>query len=35
MLRAARYGFAAAMVEAKELLGLRLNTMITRTEPKT
>lgn len=33
--RAARDGFATAMVEAKELLGLGLNTRITRTEPKT
>jgi len=28
-------GFTTAMVEAKELLGLGLNTMITRTEPRT
>jgi hypothetical protein len=28
-------GYEAAMVEAKELLGLGLNTRITRTEPKT
>lgn len=31
---AAKDGYAQAMVEAKELLGLGLNTMITRTEPK-
>ena len=28
-------GYCQAMVEAKELLGLGLNTMINRTEPKT
>lgn len=28
-------GYAQAMVEAKELLGLGLNTMINRTEPRT
>jgi hypothetical protein len=33
--RAARDGFATAMAAAKELLGLGLNTKITRTEPKT
>ena len=33
--RAARDGYAGAMMEAKELLGLGLNTRITRTEPKT
>lgn len=32
---AARDGYGQAMVEAKELLGLGLNTRITRTEPKT
>lgn len=32
---AVKGGFTTAMVEAKELLGLGLNTMITRTEPKT
>lgn len=32
---AVKSGFAAAMREARELLGLNLNTMITRTEPKT
>ena len=35
ILRAARDGYGTAMVEAKELLGLGLNTMITRTEPRT
>jgi hypothetical protein len=33
--REVRAGYCQAMVEAKELLGLELNTMITRTEPKT
>jgi hypothetical protein len=33
--RAAMSGFASAMSEARDLLGLNLNTMITRTEPKT
>lgn len=33
--REVRDGYCQAMVEAKELLGLGLNTMITRTEPKT
>lgn len=32
---AAKDGYAGAMVEARELLGLSLNTRITRTEPKT
>ena len=32
---AAKDGFIGAMVEARELLGLNLNTRITRTEPKT
>lgn len=32
---AVKGGFTTAMVEAKELLGLGLNTMINRTEPKT
>lgn len=32
---AARDGYGEAMLAAKELLGLGLNTMITRTEPKT
>ncbi|MBL0226792.1 MAG: hypothetical protein IPQ16_14810 [Geobacteraceae bacterium] len=31
---ASKSGFAAAMKEARNLLGLNLNTMITRTEPK-
>jgi hypothetical protein len=31
----ARDGYGEAMVAAKELLGLGLNTRITRTEPKT
>jgi hypothetical protein len=31
----ARDGFTAAMLEARDLLGLNLNTRITRTEPKT
>ncbi len=35
ILRAARNGYGPAMVEAKELLGLGLNTRITRTEPRT
>ncbi len=35
ILRVARDGYGTAMVEAKELLGLGLNTMITRTEPRT
>ena len=32
---ASKDGFAVAMKEARNLLGLNLNTMITRTEPKT
>lgn len=32
---AVRDGYANAMVEAKKLLGLGMNTMINRTEPKT
>lgn len=32
---AAKGGFTGAMVEARELLGLNLNTRVTRTEPKT
>lgn len=32
---AGKDGFAAAMIEARDLLGLHLNTRITRTEPKT
>jgi hypothetical protein len=32
---AGKEGFAAAMIEARDLLGLNLNTRITRTEPKT
>jgi len=32
---AVKDGFTTAMVAAKELLGLGLNTRITRTEPKT
>ncbi|NJD91681.1 MAG: hypothetical protein FIA91_09235 [Geobacter sp.] len=32
---AVKDGYTAAMLEAKELLGLGLNTMINRTEPKT
>jgi len=32
---AAKSGFTAAMREARELLGLNYNTMITRTEPRT
>ena len=32
---AAKGGFTAAMVEARDLLGLNLATRITRTEPKT
>jgi hypothetical protein len=32
---AVKDGYTTAMVAAKELLGLGLNTMITRTEPKT
>lgn len=35
ILAAVRDGYAGAMVAAKELLGLGLNTRITRTEPKT
>ncbi len=35
ILAAANDGYAQAMIEAKELLGLGLNTMITRTEPRT
>jgi len=35
ILHAARDGYATAMVEAKGLLGLGLNTRITRTEPRT
>lgn len=33
--REVKDGYCQAMVEAKELLGLGLNTMINRTEPKT
>jgi hypothetical protein len=33
--REVRDGYCQAMVEAKELLGLGLKTMINRTEPKT
>ena len=32
---AVKGGFAMAMLEARNLLGLNLSTMITRTEPKT
>jgi hypothetical protein len=32
---AAKGGYTGAMLEARELLGLNLNTRITRTEPKT
>jgi hypothetical protein len=32
---AAKGGYTTAMVEARDLLGLNLNTRITRTEPKT
>ena len=32
---AVRDGYANAMVEAKKLLGLGMNTMINRTEPRT
>ncbi len=32
---AGKDGFAAAMIEARDLLGLNLNTRITRTEPRT
>lgn len=32
---AGKDGFAAAMIKARDLLGLNLNTRITRTEPKT
>jgi hypothetical protein len=35
ILHAARDGFATAMVEARELLGLDRRSMITRTEPRT
>jgi hypothetical protein len=32
---AVKGGYTTAMVEARDLLGLNLNTRITRTEPKT
>lgn len=32
---AGKSGFSAAMIEARDLLGLNLNTRITRTEPRT
>jgi hypothetical protein len=32
---AVRSGFTTSMLEARDLLGLNLNTRITRTEPKT
>lgn len=35
ILHASKDGFAAAMVEARELLGLGRRSMITRTEPRT
>ena len=35
ILHAARDGFAAAMVEARTLLGLDRRSVITRTEPRT